>query len=41
MEEKFGEILIPTETVQETRAGGKRASARRSASPATSSSRWR
>src|SRR3954451_10604291 len=23
MEEKFGEILIPTETVQEARAGGK------------------
>ena len=40
-EERFGEVLIPTETVTEPRAGGSRASARRRASPATSSSRWR
>ena len=42
MEDKFGEILIPTETVTESARGGQdRASGRRPAFPATSSSRWR
>ena len=36
----FGEVLIPTETVQETAAAASSASARRPACPATSSSRW-
>ena len=37
----FGEVLIPTETVQRRVPAARRASARRTASPATSSSRWR
>ena len=41
-EATFGEVLIPTETVQEPRGRtASSASARRPASPATSSSRWR
>ena len=42
MEDRFGEVLIPTETVTEpARRRQDAASARRPASPATSSSRWR
>ena len=40
-EAAFGEILIPTETVRSRAAAASSASARRPASPATSSSRWR
>ena len=41
LEEKFGEILIPSETVTDNARAARRACARSSASPATSSSRWR
>ena len=39
-EAAFGEVLIPTETVQESRGTASSAFVRRRASPATSSSRW-
>ena len=41
LEDKFSEILIPSETVTETGRAVRPGCARSSASPATSSSRWR
>ena len=41
MEDKFGEILIPSETVVENRPGGKTRPRKKLSLPDTSSSRWR
>ena len=40
MDPAFGEVLIPTETVQDNQ-GAKRVSSKTAFTPATSSSRWR
>jgi len=41
LEDRFGEILIPSETVTENRPGGKPRVRQKLSLPDTSSSRWR